>query len=301
MKNEIKPKDSRKLKFRKTFRFIFKTINFTLFVGFCVLAGYFMTNVIDLYQEKKTNLAQSLEPITKLPTIVFCLKSDMDWVYGKNINISYEGSNFEVNHLQEFKRYFIQEANETVQVVQFSDECFKINSTLISPFKQGDDRLIKLNILELQYDPEDMEVQFFFSSEENSYGVFVSDWLEGNVFDQKVKIGHHVEVNIKQHEFRWLKDERKCSDESNFQRWKRIILKSTSELLQECGVICAPFQFLSDELPLCGWSESNEEVRQCSAEYFIENWWDLKQEVGYKMPCTSLDYTGKMTYRKISN
>ena len=90
----------------------------------------FIAKVVDLYHEKKTNLAQSLEPITKLPTIVFCLKSG--------------------------------DVDETVKIFQFSDECLKINSTLKWLFKQGDDRLIKLAIRHPQYDLEEIEVQCFF-------------------------------------------------------------------------------------------------------------------------------------------
>ena len=91
MKAKKKSKVTNKAMLGNRLRVIFKSINCILFVLFCVLAGYFLTNVIDQYQAKKTNLAQSLEPITKLPTIVFCLKSDMTWIYGENIKISYDG------------------------------------------------------------------------------------------------------------------------------------------------------------------------------------------------------------------
>ena len=108
-----------------------------LFVLFCILAGYFLFNVFDQYYAKKTNLAQSLEPITKLPTVVLCLSSQF-WIYGKNINISYEVGTLWLDIMEAGKQYHLEEANEIVQLVQFSEKCLKINSTLTSPFKQGE-------------------------------------------------------------------------------------------------------------------------------------------------------------------
>ena len=68
---------------RKSIKVFFKVVDWVLFIGFCILACYFMKNVIDEYQAKKTSFTQSLEPITKLPTIVICLESSFNWLYGK--------------------------------------------------------------------------------------------------------------------------------------------------------------------------------------------------------------------------
>ena len=291
----MKSKVTKKSMLGNRLRVVFKSINCILFVLFCTLAGYFLLNVIDQYQAKKTNLAQSLEPITKLPTIVLCLSSQ-SWIYGQNINISYEVGSFWLDILEAGKQYHLEEANEIVQLVQFSEKCLKINSTLTSSFKQGDERYFHISTHQLN-DSEKIQATFYFSSEENSNGFFVYDWLEGIVFEQNVIIGHHVEVRIKQHEFKYMKDTNNCSEESNFQRWKKLMLNTSSEeLIQECNVTCTPYQFLSDEIPLCGWKDTEAEARDCTEWYFINNWWHLKNEVGYKMPCTSLDYSGKMTY-----
>ena len=158
-------------------RVVFKSINCILFVLFCTLAGYFLLNVIDQYQAKKTNLAQSLEPITKLPTIVLCLSSQ-SWIYGQNINISYGGVTFEYDIFEADKQYHLEEGNEIVQVVQFDEQCLKINSTLTSTFKQGDERYFLIGTHQRNVS-EKIEATFYFSSEENSNGMFVYFWLEG--------------------------------------------------------------------------------------------------------------------------
>ena len=55
---------------------IFNSIDWILFLGFSILAAHFMIGVIDQYQEKTTSFSQSLEPITKMPTIVMCIEGD---------------------------------------------------------------------------------------------------------------------------------------------------------------------------------------------------------------------------------
>ena len=91
----------------KRIKVIFKGLDWTLFLGFCFLAGHFMNNVIDEYQAKKTSFTQSLEPIKKLPTIVICLKSKWWWLYEKEIIISYQtphnSSNMKENHKHDLK------------------------------------------------------------------------------------------------------------------------------------------------------------------------------------------------------
>ena len=54
MKSKMKSKVTNKSMLRSRLRVFFKSINCILFVLFCILAGYFLTNVIDHYQAKKT-------------------------------------------------------------------------------------------------------------------------------------------------------------------------------------------------------------------------------------------------------
>ena len=60
--------------------------------AFCMLIGptiYFMLEIIGSYSMNKTYMAQSFEPITKLPTLVICHNSRYLLEYGIHLNISY--------------------------------------------------------------------------------------------------------------------------------------------------------------------------------------------------------------------
>ena len=72
--------------------FYFKVLEWTVYFGFCILAAFFMKDVINQYQAKETYLGQSLKPITNLPTIVFCVDHKHQFKINLNISISYSNS-----------------------------------------------------------------------------------------------------------------------------------------------------------------------------------------------------------------
>ena len=76
MKSKKMNKISRREAFDNKAHSIIFGIEWLVYLGFCLLAGYFMKDVIEQYQAKETYLGQSLKPITKLPTITFCVDND---------------------------------------------------------------------------------------------------------------------------------------------------------------------------------------------------------------------------------
>ena len=61
----------------------FKGLEWLLYIGFSIIAMLFMKNVLEQYQAKNTFMGQTLEDITKLPTIVLhsvskCQKSPQE-------------------------------------------------------------------------------------------------------------------------------------------------------------------------------------------------------------------------------
>ena len=275
----------------KHIKLIFKIFDWAVFVGLCFLAGYFMNNVIVEYQAKKTSFTQSLEPIIKLPTVVICLESEFAWMYDKYINITYWTPNTIVS-LIENQKYELKDDNEVVEVNQFEQRCYKINSTLVKPFEQSHFRWISIQIV--NYDEEYMPkyVNVFFTSEENSYGPSL-DWWDGNVFEQILYWKKYVEVNLKPFEYRYLGEDSKCSQHSNIARFK-IFLKGAN--FTKCEEKCSPFSFLNDLFPPCGWEEDKIDARFCASDVIIDHWYDFKISHGYKKPCTVLEYQGEKNY-----
>ena len=111
-----------------------------LFLGFGALASHFMLSVIDHFQAKTTSFSQSLEPITKLPTILMCIEGSRIFNYSKLITLSYsnQGRYYEkIENIKENEIYHFKHGNETFQVVQAQDKCLKLESNLTSPYQQG--------------------------------------------------------------------------------------------------------------------------------------------------------------------
>ena len=241
---------------------IFKVIDWVLFMGFCFLAGHFMKNVIVEYGAKKTSFTQSLEPITKLPTVVICLEKENDfiWVYGKEVNISYMTPNKGWFSLKENKKHDLRDDNEVVEINQFDDNCFKINSTLLKPFQQSHNRWIDIQTTEndTKYMPDYIKV--YFTSEENSYGASL-DWWDGNVFAQRIDLKKKVLVNLKPFEYRYLGDDSKCSQDSNVARFKTIFKDAN---FSKCPEKCSPTNYLNDLMPLCGWED--DKIDRCALD-----------------------------------
>ena len=161
-------------------------INWILFLGFFALAGYFMANVLNQYQAKKTNLAQFLEPIWNLPTIVICVNDT------KDKSFKYVG-----------KPRFIQSANETVEVSQIQMRCFKLNSTMTTPLPQRFDRNIKI---ELKKKAKSNTFKVFFTSEKNSYGLFKNQWWDGKVYQQVLEGRKWARISLQPYEYLYLDD-----------------------------------------------------------------------------------------------
>ena len=132
-----------------------------------------------------------------------------------------------------------------------------------------------------------------FTSEENVYGIFNQEWLDGQAFDQTVQLGHRVDVILKPQEYKYLDDDSQCAHETFFEQWIKH-LESVS--YTHCLKYCAPHSFLvSDKLFICPWADFDDtQQRLCVWWAFAETYKDAKST--FKRPCHILEYQGKETY-----
>ena len=77
---------------------LFKGIEWLLHIGFSIIAIVFMKNVFEQYKAKDTFMGQSLEDISKLPTIVLCLETEYAWDYTSGLLVIQYG--IDGQHLQ---------------------------------------------------------------------------------------------------------------------------------------------------------------------------------------------------------
>ena len=145
----------------KSIDLFFIVVDWTLFLGFSMLAAHFMIDVIHQYQDKATSFSQSLEPIVKMPTIVMCVEGNIISNYGKEIKLDYfaEGKFLNMKQkLKENRTYTLTAVNETFRALQVQDKCIMLESNLTSIYKHGVRRIV------LRFEKPMKQVHFYFTS-----------------------------------------------------------------------------------------------------------------------------------------
>ena len=280
-----------KFHFVVTIGTLFKGIEWFIYLVFCIIAGTFMKDVLDQFHTKATFMGQSLEPITKLPTIVFCVNSKLSWnsMSSKGqVKVKYY-TDVTNQVLKEYESMDFQETNETIFLQQYSGKCVQVKSEIKSIVKRGTNHNIRISFMNIK--PMPKSVTAYFTSKENSYGVFNNEWYDGQVFEQTIQLGHRVKVNLKPVEYTYLNDDNQCSDLTFLDQWK-LHLKNAN--FSECFQKCTKSPFLvSDDLSFCGWDSKSD---SCPSKLIMKKYKEIRSEIGYQRPCNILEYMGQKTY-----
>ena len=178
----------------------------------------------------------------------------------------------------------LPEENESVIFQQISQSCLKISSQVGKALRRSSGRRIYIEfITELIPD----QIKIYFTSETNSYGIFESEWFDGEPHKEVIFPGNKANIILKPVEHTYLKDS-KCSHISFLEQWK-FYLPLTN--FSSCSKTCAPWTFLTSErLPKCEWNETNK-IIECNMEAIKNNYKEFKNVS--KRPCHILEYVGK--------
>ena len=265
-------------------------IEWFFFTIFCFIAGYFMKDVFEQFQAKETFMAESLKPITKYPTIVMCFHYPVD--VKENLNISYRSrSNGITTLLQANQPNIFPEEKETVVLEQINHKCIKINSTSAKSSARRD--IYKEIVIDTQKIPSNIEV--YFSSERNSYGIFYHQWFDGKVTKNTMSINRTVEFVIKPIEHKYLNQDSQCSDLSFLEQFKYQLEKIN---VSECAKPCFSDIFMtSSKLPLCEWNSTFNEWKD-SCKVGILDIYRPFRGGDFKRPCHVLEYEVEKTFDK---
>ena len=298
MKNKKRSSQPKRINSDKAIDAIFSVIEWSIFSIFCILAAYFMNGVLTQYQAKDTFMAQSLQPITKLPTIVICLESNYSWDFTTGlvyvdygmVEISYEG-------LKENATVRVAKSNESVTLNQITHRCLKIKSEVgskeVLKFHTRKIR-VRFNDIVKNYIPS--SIKAYFTSEENSYGVFNSQWFDGKPFEKEIRLNHRAFLTLEPYLYEYLDQGGQCSNKSFLEQLKpRLLIENFSE----CPKKCAPRSFfISDEFPLCGWNSTDLESQSCPFDVIFDAYNEFQFNDYWIRPCRILEYAGQTTYDK---
>ena len=291
-KRSSKPKMTLK---SKRIDFVFRMVEWLIYVGFTILAGLFMKGVLNQYQSKNTFMAQSFEPITRMPTIVICFNSKHHWKYDEEVTISYRITGYHDKVvLKQHEIVLLQEDGQSVVLEQFTFNCFRLNSSLKSAITTIKNRYI---YIEFEKDLKNKllppSVHFYFTSKDNSFWAFDKIWKDGKVFHQMVGLGRYAKVELESEEFKYLDIDNQCDKQSQFEKWKSTLANAN---FTGCPKICTPVAGL--DLPFCGWDESNEKSGKCATEVLENNLIEYRDIGGFKRSCDILTYKGTMITEK---
>ena len=265
--------------------YLFITIRWSAYCIFCVVAGYFMKDVIEQYQAKETYLGQSLKPITKIPTLVLCFDSEEKLKYGEDIRIMYKNTQYgdDTKFLQSGQQYF---PNETIEATTIKYNCFKINSTSsLSILEPGAWRSFHVEV----FGKDKPEAKVYFTSEDNYFGVLFDDWFNGKVYIQKLSASQSIQVSFQPSEYMYRSQDSDCSEESMIDLWRENLHRVDFSLCPEkCTTDYVTGNILS--LPIC----TNPSAMECPAFQLYQNYAKFKQE--YRRPCYILEYAGSKNF-----
>ena len=273
----------------------FSAVDWTLFLGFSMLAAHFMINVIHQYQVKATSFSQSLEPIAKMPTIVMCIEGNIISKYGKEVKLDYyaEGRFFDKKQkLKENRTYTLTAVNETFRALQVQDKCIMLESNLTSIYKHGVRRIV------LTFKKPMKQVHFYFTSKANAIGSVFRQWWDGRVLDIVIGTGSKAVVNIESTEKRYMNFNNRCSDINHLDKWAMTNLKE--EFMNgkiRCPKKCSPTTFFLHALPLCGWEKQGNS--NCATRRLRFQLRKFTADFGYVRPCNILEYQGYKTFEEL--
>ena len=281
----------------KRIQSLFKLIEWLLFIFLCALSIHFVKDGLVQYQSKESNLAQSLKPITKLPTITICLNDNHVYEYYLDLNISYQAlENTLPETLIENELNHFEKTNESVQVVKLNRECFKINSSIGLPLQRESFKVISLELdFNIYEETLPKKISIYFTSEENAYGAFNFVWKDGEAFEKNMKLGEYAVIELTPYEYFYLDDNDQCSHNSFIEQWQSHLLNANFEdCPRKCSSVLLPF----DDPPFCGWTDDDHEAGNCANEIIHEDINKFRISNDHKRPCHILEYKGKVKFEE---
>ena len=164
---------------------------------------FFTRDVLEHFVSKDTGMKQKKESIIEMPVITICFKDDKNYEYGTDLNISVNQAILEISDSDYYENLvysvYSYDDYDTVdtaiivvleKIYSWMDEkiCFKITRSNDQDFKTIPKQFaitVKFNRLISVKDLPDIEV--FFTSVENAYGIIFREWIDGMEMKQEFK------------------------------------------------------------------------------------------------------------------
>ena len=276
----------------------FKIIEWILFIGFSIVAGFFASGVMQHFFSQKTSFSQLEEKITDYPVVIITAPSHSD-VNLNNFKIKYwaKGMKYPPSlwKLELGENNFHNEIYNTTEkvILETVENCHgKRGFRIIHATPQKDRPEVWIKIYaNFKKNPEDLFsnlVSFKLSSRKNSLGFFDNAWNDGNPLLITLDKNSGVIYNIQPQITKYLKELGKCENESYYDC---ISSQIDDTEFNKCLKKCIPNIFSNMgrnySTPFC---QNDTYNQQCMAKEILEK--DLGSKC--KKSCSTLEYYGEI-------
>ena len=170
---------------------IVDVIQIGVFLGLCIVATFFMQEVIKQFVSKDTSLKQSEINITQYPVVTICMKGNVSFEYGPDFIISLGDFKLQLGD-DEYEVYdseYDYYEDETSQSLVYSLQkihsyitgypCYRVMQTGYDLIRSGPAYLY-VNFFGSNTKGNLPDIEVYFTSVKNSDGIIFSEWMDGN-------------------------------------------------------------------------------------------------------------------------
>ena len=243
-----------------------KIIEWISFLGLCILAIYFMWGVMGKFLSNKTSFTQTEEPMKELPTIVFCFSKvgsyETEYEYGSDVEINYGlfvtyGEYHNVTLKEGENTTLLSETVHLEKLRGYLGNCYKIITMLsdMKLLKQYTYSAFKVYFNESIINKDKPTLKVYFTSKRNAYGAISVMWKDGKVARNQIEKGTYKELELKSVQHTYLASNSKCSDESFYECFSRLLSKKLEDKsVKKCSPSSLP------NLQVCENRTTNKEI-----------------------------------------
>ena len=278
----------------------FKMIEWILFIGFAITAGWFAHGVLEQFFSLRTSFSQHEEQITEYPVVVMIFhERPAVEVNLTNVIITYgagEADMFAAQKLEIGKNNLQNdEYNITVEVILESLENYDgnrafriIHKTPILEKKMAKGAINVYTKFEEKASTFSKMVFFHLTSLKNSPGFVDGIWKDGKPFQVNINQNNIMGYHLQPQMTNYIKETGKCQEESYYEC---IASQFDADEFTGCPNKCIPNVFSNMgknyRSPFCQNDTNNE---KCNANYI----WEHDFGSNCKKSCSNLEYFGEL-------
>ena len=283
----------------------FQLIERIIFITLSIASFFIAREVLWKFQSSDSSFTTTEIPITNKPAITICLPYQFqNYTYGTDFNISkYFFLNDYVNKKNEFilkegENLLDQKITLTKIFTVHYGACYVIVSKVIGK-KSGFTEVMKVSIKENNSENQLPQLQIYFTSEDNSYGITGAYWVDGEILSFQMNAQQrYTALGIKEEKYQRLKDKSPCRDEPFHNCYgSRFLKKSFEECPKKCLAHSIPKAVAQvKDNPIC---EAKSEAWNCSFKVGLRLLRTLLANgTCLERSCTLIQYDGKIVFEE---